>query len=476
MPATCSVHWLRLIALLSTALFQASVHAQSRIWIRQFGGFQDQLASAVLRAEDGGVWVAGEDWGNFLGQNLGQGSDAFLARLNDLGNMTWGIKFGTNTSDSAMHLAPGKNGSVFVAGETIGALGAPQAGGRDVWLAKYSDGGACLWVRQIGSPAIEYDSGVCSDGAGGVFLTGTTMGSLAAPNAGEQDAWLAQYDAEGSRLWMTQFGSPGLDGTSGLAVPLPGRIIIGGVTTGNLFGTLGGLADAWLACFDSQGQLLWGRQFGTPQWEVGRRLCPDGSGGVFVVGDTGGVMAGTTPGGIWVARYDAKGNRTGLVQFPFNAGSSATPYAVCADGMGGLYMGGITGGPFGGPSAGGNDAFIAHVRDGTQIAWVRQFGTPFYDGVAGLAPAGPGRVYACGSTAGNIITGGGTGDNWDAWVALYESCYADCNADGALSLADFACFQAKYLAADPYADCNNDGAVNLADFGCFQTRYVLGCP
>ncbi|MFM9995598.1 MAG: PEP-CTERM sorting domain-containing protein [Phycisphaerales bacterium] len=27
-----------------------------------------------------------------------------------------------------------------------------------------------------------------------------------------------------------------------------------------------------------------------------------------------------------------------------------------------------------------------------------------------------------------------------------------------------------------YADCNGDGALTVADFGCFQTKYVIGCP
>jgi hypothetical protein len=27
-----------------------------------------------------------------------------------------------------------------------------------------------------------------------------------------------------------------------------------------------------------------------------------------------------------------------------------------------------------------------------------------------------------------------------------------------------------------YADCNGDGVLGLADFGCFQTKFALGCP
>jgi murein tripeptide amidase MpaA len=57
-----------------------------------------------------------------------------------------------------------------------------------------------------------------------------------------------------------------------------------------------------------------------------------------------------------------------------------------------------------------------------------------------------------------------------------SACYADCNGDGVLGLADFGCFQTKFALNDLYADCNGDGVLGLADFGCFQTRFALGCP
>ena len=55
-------------------------------------------------------------------------------------------------------------------------------------------------------------------------------------------------------------------------------------------------------------------------------------------------------------------------------------------------------------------------------------------------------------------------------------CYADCNADGALTVADFGCFQTAFVAGNLYADCNGDGLLTVPDFGCFQTRFVAGCP
>ncbi len=64
----------------------------------------------------------------------------------------------------------------------------------------------------------------------------------------------------------------------------------------------------------------------------------------------------------------------------------------------------------------------------------------------------------------------------EGWVADLEGCYADCNASGALSVADFTCFQAKFAAGDPYANCNHSGGLTVADFVCFQAKFVAGCP
>ncbi len=55
-------------------------------------------------------------------------------------------------------------------------------------------------------------------------------------------------------------------------------------------------------------------------------------------------------------------------------------------------------------------------------------------------------------------------------------CYPDCNQSNSLTIADFGCFQTKFVAGDPYADCNAAAGLTVADFGCFQTKFVQGCP
>jgi Immunoglobulin I-set domain len=59
---------------------------------------------------------------------------------------------------------------------------------------------------------------------------------------------------------------------------------------------------------------------------------------------------------------------------------------------------------------------------------------------------------------------------------LGSPCYPDCNQSATLTIADFGCFQTRFVAGDPYADCNGVGGLTIADFGCFQTKFVAGCP
>ncbi|MCC6659250.1 MAG: hypothetical protein IT437_00015 [Phycisphaerales bacterium] len=95
---------------------------------------------------------------------------------------------------------------------------------------------------------------------------------------------------------------------------------------------------------------------------------------------------------------------------------------------------------------------------------------------------GRGPSLFIGAAGGFQTAGGGYSKSLVQYVGC-PNCYADCNRDGALTVADFACFQAKFAGRDPYANCNLDlnpgsatNGLNLADFGCFLTKFALGCP
>ncbi len=60
-------------------------------------------------------------------------------------------------------------------------------------------------------------------------------------------------------------------------------------------------------------------------------------------------------------------------------------------------------------------------------------------------------------------------------VAGAPVCYPDCDANGALNVNDYICFQTKFALGDPYADCDGNGQRSVNDYICFQTKFALGC-
>ena len=105
--------------------------------------------------------------------------------------------------------------------------------------------------RQLGTPSIDEIRAAAPDGAGGVYVAGSTQGSLAAANAGYSDLWVAHYDGAGNRLWIRQLGTVG-GNEAYAAVADVGGVVLTGQTARNLDGSLGlgGNFDAFLVRFD----------------------------------------------------------------------------------------------------------------------------------------------------------------------------------------------------------------------------------
>ena len=55
-------------------------------------------------------------------------------------------------------------------------------------------------------------------------------------------------------------------------------------------------------------------------------------------------------------------------------------YGVSADGLGNVYISGLTDGSLGGTNAGNSDAFISKYDAGGTLQWTRQLGTSTRDG------------------------------------------------------------------------------------------------
>ncbi|MCH8269587.1 MAG: hypothetical protein IH985_00055 [Planctomycetes bacterium] len=438
----------------------SAAHAQNQLWITQFGTQQSDVARALTPDGAGGVMVAGWTDGILGGQSAG-GFDTFLARHDSAGNQLWIRQFGFEFDDRAFALAPANAGGVFIAGITRSL---PFRLG-DAFVARYDSAGNQLWFRHFGTGCLDWATALAPDGAGGVFVLGTTFGNLGGPSAGRTDVFLARYDGAGNQIWIRQWGDFGFDRAWALAPDGAGGVMVAVTISGYAF----------VGRYSAAGDRLWNHQF--DEGSFVSSLAPDGAGGVILAGwteaDFGGVP--TVKSDAILARLDSAGNRLWIRKFGTSASDSAR--ALAPDGAGGVLVAGSTAGNLGGPHAGGWDAFLARYDGAGDRLWIRQFGTSEDDVASALAPDGPGGVMVAGWTDGSL--GGPSAGGWDAFLARYEidSCYPDCDFNGVLDIFDFLCFQNSFVLGEPYAcECDPDPACDIFDFICFQNAFVGGCP
>jgi autotransporter-associated beta strand protein len=386
------------------------------LWTRQFGSLSQASDDPIgVAASEGNVYVAGFTEGTLPGQATSGNDDAFVRKYDATGKVLWTRQFGTSAVDAAVDIAADASG-VYVAGYTSGTLpGQSSAGGFDAFVRKYDFAGHVLWTRQFGTSSTDFALGIAVD-ASGVYVTGSTSGTFPGQtSAGDEDVFVRKYDAAGHLLWTRQTGTSDVDDGLGIAVNASG-VYVTGITSGTFPGqTSAGGQDDFVLHYDANGTELWTRQFGTSGPDVALRIAADNS-GVYVVGYVLGRLSGqTSAGGIdaFVRKYDTAGNEVWTRQFGTPSGDEATDVAV--DGSG-VYVAGDTFGTLPGQTRAGNyDAFVrVYDPDGHEL-WTRQFGSAAEDRAHGVA-ADASALYVVGETYGTF-GGQRSAGGADAFVA-----------------------------------------------------------
>lgn len=228
-------------------------------------------------------------------------ANAFAAKYNGSnGSNIWFTEVSSSGSSAAADLAVDASGNVFIAGVTGAEL---QLDTRDPFLkgdafvAKYDANGNLDWTSDVlassNADAQDYARGIALDSSGNVYITGDTDGTLPGESAqGDTDGFIARYDSNGNRQWVTQFGTSSLDESQAIAIADDGTIFVAGESAGSLYATNIGGTDTFLATYDTNGNLLQSTQFGTAQDEEAYRLVTDSSNRPYLAGQTTGSLQG----------------------------------------------------------------------------------------------------------------------------------------------------------------------------------------
>jgi len=226
------------------------------VWSTYYGGVGWDRGYGVAIDPDNNILLTGNTYstgmstpGTFQPVMDAPGTESsYAAKFSAAGSRTWSTYFGkggiAQGGGYGAGVATDAAGSVYVAGFTActnniatpgsmqPVIGAANAYG-DGFLVKFDKNGAReLWGTYIGGESTDYANGVCTDGSGGVFITGilgsatnaVTPGSYDPTYTGFGDIFVVKFDTAGARQWGTYYGisPPNYYGGEGEAVVADG--------------------------------------------------------------------------------------------------------------------------------------------------------------------------------------------------------------------------------------------------------------
>jgi hypothetical protein len=273
--------------------------------------------------------------------------------------------------------------------------------------------------RQIGAGDYDSVTAVAVDASGNVYVTGFTEGALVGDGTGSFDVFVRKYDPSGDVIWTDQFGTLSIDRAYGLAVDGSGNVYVAG-QTGDLLEEEGahyGIDDGFVRKYTPNGKVVWTRQFGSDSSDIVYALAVDASGNSYVVGRTDGVVGSASFGSsdAFLRKYDPDGELLWSTQW---GGSPSTSWdeanAVAVDSDGNIYVAGMTDGVVTGISNyGGRDVFVKKFSAAGLTTVTTQFGTSSDDYVEAVVVSEDG-LYLAGTTFGDL--GGPNAGSADAYV------------------------------------------------------------
>jgi hypothetical protein len=361
------------------------------VWAKSFGGSADEQSYSIAVDGSGNVYTTGHFQGTNVDFDPGDGttnltsagvSDVFVSKLNSSGNLVWAKRFGGIFSDEGRSIAVDGSGNVYTTGffedinvdfdpSTGGTLPLSSNGNKDVFVSKLNSSGNLVWAKSFGNRADDFGLSIAVDGSGNVYTTGffaeenvdfdpstESGGILRLSSNGANDVFVSKLNSSGNIVWAKSFGKSEDDEGRSIAVDGSGNVYTIGYfagtnvdfdpsTGGILPLTSAGLGDVFVSKLNSDGNLVWAKNFGGSADDDGRSIAVDGSGNVYTTGSfneiadfdpSAGELPLTSAGrnDIFVSKLNSSGNivwakRIGGHLFEFG-------YSIVGDSSGNVYI------------------------------------------------------------------------------------------------------------------------------------------
>lgn len=363
-------------------------------WVQTAGGTESDVANCIKIDSNGNILITGFfyiscTFGTNTIISAGK-ADMFVAKYNNTGELLWVKHGGSSEIDAANGMVLDNENNIYITGyysnnATFDSTAIPHAGLADLYILKYNANGALQWLEWSGSTGNEVGKGIAIDLSGAIYVTGyfnsasTSFDGITLTNSGSYDIFAAKYDPKtNSWKWAKKAGGSAEDRGNSIVLDPNRNVYITGFFKGtaNFDGTTmisAGQSDAFIARYDTTGSVVWARQSGGINDDIGNNIGIDSDENLYITGyfnDTAKFdnMTATSAGDtdIYVAKYTSAGKAEWVQRYGDVYGDTGT--GITLDNAKNIYaIGTFQRSPgFGSiqlTSAGSLDIFIARIKE-----------------------------------------------------------------------------------------------------------------
>ncbi|MDA3863581.1 MAG: hypothetical protein PF689_06890 [Deltaproteobacteria bacterium] len=199
-------------------------------------------------------------------ESLGS-DDLYLFKYDTSGNQLWAKQYGTENNEEAVKVVLDADNNIYLLSKMRVDMIYHYAR-----IYKIDSSGEIVWAKNVPEELEGFNLTISGDQ---LYLVGATDNALDENELfGINDAFLIVMDLDGERLWSKTWGSPDYDTATDVAVNSAGEIYITGITAGNLNGSQhNGQSDIFILKTDSSGNVLWSKNWGNSGNDNGSSLA-----------------------------------------------------------------------------------------------------------------------------------------------------------------------------------------------------------
>ena len=223
--------------------------------------------------------------------SLHAGGDYWAVKLNSSGTTEWTKYFGGNLSDDPFGIAETDNGSFILVGSSDSADVdiTNNKGSYDYWVVSISNLGIIEWEKSFGGAEIDEARGITKTSDGNFIIIGNTRSDDQdiTTNHGASDIWMVKINDDGDMLWEKNIGGTGFDIGYSIKPSNTGFLISGASRSQNIdISQNNGQNDALVANIDANGNVLWLSTIGGSNEDLAYDVTQLNNGEIIAVGET----------------------------------------------------------------------------------------------------------------------------------------------------------------------------------------------